>query len=51
MAIATLDHKAARELLNATPSLATATLDRRDEFFLAARLPRRHRVACRGLQL
>jgi hypothetical protein len=36
--IADLDHKAAGDLLNATPSLATARLARRDEFFLAERL-------------
>ncbi len=39
LAIATLDHKAAADLLNATPTLATAGLARRDEFFLAERLP------------
>jgi hypothetical protein len=38
VAIANLDHKAAVDLLNATPSLATARLARRDEFFLAERL-------------
>jgi ankyrin repeat protein len=38
VAIATLDHEAASDLLNATPSLATARLARRDEFFLAERL-------------
>ena len=38
VAIANLDHQAAVDLLNATPSLATARLARRDEFFLAARL-------------
>ena len=38
VAIAKLDHKAAVDLLNATPSLATAGLARRDEFFLAERL-------------
>src|SRR5258707_10576756 len=38
VAIANLDHKAAADLLNATPSLATARLARRDEFFLAERL-------------
>ena len=38
MAIANLDHKAAVDLLNATPPLATARLARRDEFFLAERL-------------
>jgi ankyrin repeat protein len=37
-AIANLDHSAAADLLNAAPSLATATLARRDEFFLAERL-------------
>ena len=37
-AIANLDHKAAVDLLNATPSLATARLALRDEFFLAERL-------------
>ena len=37
-AIANLDHKAATDLLDATPSLATAGLARRDEFFLAERL-------------
>ena len=37
-AIANLDHKAAVDLLSATPSLATAGLPRRDEFFLAERL-------------
>jgi ankyrin repeat protein len=37
-AIANLDHKAAVDLLNATPSLATAGLPRGDEFFLAERL-------------
>jgi len=37
VAIANLDHKAAVGLLNATPSLATAGLARRDEFFLAER--------------
>jgi len=35
VAVANLDHKAAVDLLNATPSLATARLARRDEFFLA----------------
>jgi hypothetical protein len=35
--IANLDHKAAVDLLDATPSLATARLARRDEFFLAER--------------
>jgi hypothetical protein len=38
VAIANLDHKAAVDLLNTTPSLATARLARRDEFFLAERL-------------
>ena len=38
VAIAKLDHKAAVDLLNATPSLATARLARGDEFFLAERL-------------
>jgi ankyrin repeat protein len=38
VAIANLDRKAAVDLLNATPSLATARLARRDEFFLAERL-------------
>jgi hypothetical protein len=38
VAIANLDHQAAAGLLNATPSLATAGLARRDEFFLAERL-------------
>jgi ankyrin repeat protein len=38
VAIANLDHKAATDLLDATPSLATARLARRDEFFLAERL-------------
>ena len=38
VAIVNLDHKAAVDLLNATPSLATARLARRDEFFLAERL-------------
>jgi ankyrin repeat protein len=38
VAIANLDHEAALELLNAAPSLATARLERRDEFFLAERL-------------
>ena len=37
VAIAKLDHKAAVDLLKATPSLATARLARRDEFFLAER--------------
>ena len=37
-AIANLDHRTAVDLLNATPSLATARLARRDEFFLAERL-------------
>ena len=38
VAIANLDHAAAADLLNARPSLATAGLARRDEFFLAGRL-------------
>jgi hypothetical protein len=38
VAIADLDHKAAVDLLNATPSLATAGLARGEEFFLAERL-------------
>jgi ankyrin repeat protein len=38
VAIANLDHKTAVDLLNAAPSLATAALARRDEFFLAERL-------------
>lgn len=38
VAIANLDHRAARDLLSATPSLATARLARADEFFLAERL-------------
>ena len=38
VAIANLDHKTAVDLLDATPSLATAGLARRDEFFLAERL-------------
>ncbi len=38
VAIADFDHKAAADLLGATPSLATATLQRREEFFLAERL-------------
>src|ERR1700722_18451778 len=37
IAIAHLDHNAAADLLGATPSLSTATLARRDEFFLAER--------------
>lgn len=37
-AIANGDHKAAVDLLDATPSLATAGLARHDEFFLAERL-------------
>src|SRR5579872_6542469 len=36
--IANLDHKAAVDLLNATPSLATVGVERREEFFLAERL-------------
>jgi hypothetical protein len=38
VAIANLDHRAAVDLLNAAPSLATVRLARRDEFFLAERL-------------
>jgi ankyrin repeat protein len=38
IAIANVDHDIARELLTATPSLTTAGLERRDEFFLAERL-------------
>ena len=38
MAIATGDHKAAADLLDTTPSLATVGLARRDEFFLDERL-------------
>jgi hypothetical protein len=38
VAIANLNHKAAVDLLNAAPSLATARLPRREEFFLAERL-------------
>ena len=38
VAIANLDRQAAVDLLNAIPSLATAGLARRDEFFLAERL-------------
>jgi len=38
IAIANGDHTAAADLLDATPSLATAGLARRDEFFLAERL-------------
>jgi hypothetical protein len=34
VAIANLDHKSALDLLDATPSLATAGLARPDEFFL-----------------
>ena len=37
MAIAKLDREAAVDLLNATPSLATATLGRHEEFFVAER--------------
>jgi hypothetical protein len=37
LAIANLDHNGAVQVLNATPSLATAGLGRRDEFFLAER--------------
>jgi len=36
-AIGNLDHEAAVDLLNASPSLATAGMARRDEFFLAER--------------
>jgi len=38
IAIANLEHSAAVDLLNATPSLATGKLPRRDEFFLVERL-------------
>jgi len=38
VAIANLDRRAALDILNATPSLATARLARRGEFFLAERL-------------
>jgi hypothetical protein len=38
VAIGNLDHATAKALLATTPSLATAGLDRRDEFFLAQRL-------------
>ncbi len=38
LAIATLDHEAAAELLSASPSLATARMARSEEFFLAERL-------------
>jgi hypothetical protein len=38
IAIAKFDHEAAVDLLNATPSLATARLGRHQEFFLAERL-------------
>ena len=38
VAIADLDHKAATDLLDATPLLAAAGLARREEFFLAGRL-------------
>jgi hypothetical protein len=38
VAIATLDHRAVVDLLTSMPSLATAGLARRDEFFLAERL-------------
>jgi len=37
LAIASIDHEAAVGLLDATPSLVTAGLARRDEFFLAER--------------
>jgi ankyrin repeat protein len=38
LAIATSDHRTALDLLDATPSLVTAAVARRDEFFLAERL-------------
>jgi len=38
VAIGNFDHTTAVELLDATPALATASLVRRDEFFLAERL-------------
>jgi hypothetical protein len=38
VAIGTLDHHTAVDLLTATPSLAAARLERWDEFFLADRL-------------
>jgi ankyrin repeat protein len=38
VAIGNLDHKSVFDLLSATPALATASLERRDEFFLAERL-------------
>jgi len=38
VAIATSDHRTALALLDATPSLATAGVARRDEFFVADRL-------------
>ena len=38
LAIANLDHRVALDLLDSTPSLATATLARPQEFFLAERL-------------
>ena len=38
VAIATSDHQAALDLLDVTPSLVTAGVARRDEFFLAERL-------------
>jgi Ankyrin repeats (many copies)/Ankyrin repeat len=38
VAIANLDHNTAMARLDATPSLATARLERRDEFFLPERL-------------
>jgi ankyrin repeat protein len=38
VALANLDHDTARDLLAATPSLATATLARSDEFFITERL-------------
>jgi len=42
VAIATLDHRAVVDLLTSMPSLATAGLARRDEFFLAERLAQVH---------
>ena len=38
VSIANLDHKAVADVLGATPELATATVARADEFFLAERL-------------
>jgi ankyrin repeat protein len=38
LSIANLDHAAALRILDAVPSLATATMEKRDEFFLAERL-------------